>query len=331
MNSSDYREATATSVRSDERVQGRFLVRRKVRGVGKTGKPWLQIILGDQTGTIDARVWDNADACDREVDENDVVDVQGQGVLFMDQVQLKVFRIQPVTDPDVDPADYLPSGSMSPEELLIQYRQAFERIKDPDIRRLVDAYLGDTDWWARFSRAPAAKSVHHAFIGGLCEHTLSMLRLAYSIGDHYVGMGVAPLNLDLLAAGVLLHDSGKIDELSQDGGFDYTDEGRLIGHITLGLQALDRKIAGLDGFPDDLAMHLRHLVLSHHGEYEFGSPRRPKTLEALILHFVDNLDSRVDIFAGAIRNASGSEGNWTGYESSVSRFIWRGRGPDTDD
>lgn len=315
-------EATASEVREGQRIRGRFLVRRKKRGVGRTGKAWLQVILGDQTGSLDGRIWDDADAYDLEISENDVIEVEGRGVRFMDRIQLKILRAERITGADVDPADYLPRSERSASERLEELRLERERMTHAWLRRLFDAYLEDEDWIGRFLRAPAAKSVHHAYVGGLSEHTLSMMALVRDIARHYETLGVEPLNVDLAVMGAFLHDTGKLDELSADEGFAYTDVGRLIGHITLGLDELERKLARIEGFPEDLRLHLRHLVLSHHGEYVYGSPRRPKTVEALLLHFVDNMDARVEIFRQAIANAA-PDGDWTGFEPYVDRHIFR--------
>lgn len=314
-------ETAAARLQPDLRVSATYLVRRKVRGVGKTGKSWLQLILGDRSGTVDARVWDNADQVDREIQENDVVQVEGQTVRFMDQVQLKVFKLK--RDPDANPEDYLPRGRYDAETLREAYAAEFAAITNPWVRRLLEAYLEDTEWWRRFVRAPAAKSVHHAYIGGLAEHTLSMLRLARMVGEHYRALGVAPLSVDTLVAGAFLHDSGKMEELDTDAGFEYTDAGRLLGHIVIAVERLGERLRAIEGFPAELALHLKHLILSHHGELEYGSPTRPMTLEAMILHFIDNLDARVEIFSAAIKNSAPGLGNWTGYEPAVSRYIYR--------
>lgn len=321
--------AKACDVRANTRVHGTFIVRRKHRGVGKTGKAWLQIVLGDKTGSLDARIWDNADSIDRAIQENDIVDAEGQAVAFMDGVQLKVTKLT-LNPMQLDPLDFLPESATSPERLRTLLQQQRDLLREPWLVRLFDRYLEDDDWLALFLRAPAAKSVHHAYLGGLAEHTLSMMALARLIGDHYVVQGIAPLNVDVLVAGAFLHDTGKVEEIGVDAGFSYTDAGRLIGHITLGLDRFDRHVRDLAGFPPDLNLHLRHLILSHHGEYEFGSPRRPKTIEAQILHFVDNMDARVAIFAQTIQAAHAAAGNWTGQEPTLGRHLYR-RPIDTGD
>lgn len=312
----------AAEIKPNARVHGTFLVRRKIRGVGKTGKPWLQLILGDKTGTIDARVWENADSLDAHISENSVVDVEGQSVQFMDHVQLKVSRLT-INEGKFDPSDFLPESAQSPERLRAGLLAQGDLLREPWLRKLYERYLNDGAWLPKFLRAPAAKNVHHAYLGGLAEHTLSMMSLARRMGEHYVAAGVQPLNVDVLVLGAFLHDTGKVEEISADVGFAYTTPGRLIGHITLGLDRLDAAVRAMPNFPTDLHMHLRHLILSHHGEYEYGSPRRPKTIEGLLLHFVDNIDARVAIFSQAIAQQSGNDQDWTGLEPTLGRHIFR--------
>lgn len=317
------RTSTAAEVRSGERIRGRFLVRRVHRGVGKTGKPWLQLWLGDRTGVVDARVWEDADEIAARVRENDVVDAEGVGVQYMDRTQLKLLRIDPVEADAGQKEALLPQGDLSREERMARLEAERDRIDNPWLRRLFQCFLDDDAWLDGFLRAPAAKSVHHAWLGGLSEHSLSMMQLARQVAEHYRDLGVAPLEPDLVVMGAFVHDIGKIEELSSESGFEYTDRGRLIGHIVLGLDVLDDMVARLDGFPAELHTHLRHMVLSHHGEYEYGSPRRPKTVEAMILHFIDNLDARVEIFRQVMQASGPDGGDWSGYETVLGRHVWR--------
>lgn len=312
----------AAEIRPNTRVHGTFLVRRKIRGVGKTGKPWLQLILGDKTGSIDGRIWENADSLDAQISENSIVDVEGHSVQFMDHVQLKITRLT-LNQANLNPTDFLPQSAQAPERLRAGLFEQLALLQEPWLRKLLKHYLDDGKWFAQFLRAPAAKTVHHAYLGGLAEHTLSMMILARRVAEHYLAAGAKPLNTDVLVLGAFLHDSGKVEELSTEAGFAYTTPGRLIGHITLGLDRLDAAVRALSGFPPDLYMHLRHLILSHHGEYEYGSPRRPKTLEGLLLHFIDNIDARVAIFLQAITQPSGNDPDWTGLEPTLGRHIYR--------
>lgn len=321
MSDAQIRTSTAAELRAGDRIRGRFLVRRTHLGVGRTGRPWLQLWLGDRTGVVDGRVWDDAEAAARGIKEGDVVDVEGVGVLHLDKTQLKILGWQPVA---ADPAlveSLLPQSGMSAAQREAALRGELGLLRNPWLLRLSESMLADREWLQAFLRAPAAKAVHHAWLGGLAEHTVSMMKLCRSVAAHYRDLGVTPLDVDLCVAGAFLHDIGKVEELSAEGAFEYTDAGRLIGHIVLGLDRLDAAIGAVSGFPAELRQHLRHLVLSHHGEYEFGSPRRPKTIEAQILHFVDNLDARVEMFRFAI--AAQSDGDWSAYESVLGRNVWR--------
>lgn len=315
------RTTTAADLRAGDRVRGLFLVRRKHVGVGRNGRPWLQLWLGDRTGVVDGRVWDDAEATAQGIHEGNVVEVEGLGVQHLDKTQLKVLRWQVIEADSALIESLQPQSGLSPAQREAALRAELERIQNPWLLRLAEALLGDASWLQAFLRAPAAKAVHHAWLGGLAEHTVSMMKLCRSVATHYVDLGVAPLDVDLVVMGAFLHDIGKVDELSADGTFEYTDAGRLIGHIVLGLDHVDGVVASLEGFPDELHLHLRHLVLSHHGEYEFGSPRRPKTIEAQILHFIDNLDARIEIFRFAI--AGQNSGDWSAYEGVLGRNVWR--------
>lgn len=320
MTGANARTTTAAELRAGDRVRGIFLVRRKHVGVGRTGRHWLQLCLGDRTGSVDGRVWDNAEEIARGLAENDVVEVEGLGVKHLDRLQLKILQIRRL---DADPQTIeglLPRSELSPTVREARLRSELGRLANPWLVRLADAYLADEAWMEAFLRAPAAKTVHHAWLGGLVEHTTSTMQLIRRVADHYVALGVAPLDVDLCVMGAFLHDTGKVEELSAEGAFEYTTVGRLIGHITLGVDLLDARIREIPEFPEELRLHLRHLVLSHQGEYEFGSPRRPKTFEALLLHFVDNLDSRLEMFRFAV---AGGDGDWSNYEPVLARHVWR--------
>lgn len=307
----------ATDLRPNTRVCGTFLVRQKRRGVGRTGKPWLQLVLGDRTGTIDARIWENADSYDASIPERVLVDVEGQGVEFNGRTQLRITRIT-LHPAEVDTTEWLPRSNLDPVDVETALRDHQQRLTSAMLQRLVGLYLDDREWLHAFCRAPAARTVHHAEIGGLAAHTLSMMQLAYLVCDHYRQQGVV-VDRDLVVVGALLHDSGKVEELSVEQSFEYTDVGRLLGHIQLGIDRLDRAVAAIDDFPEPLHLHLRHLILSHHGEYEYGSPRRPKTLEAMLLHQIDMLDSRVGIVTQAMQSA-GDE-TWTGVVPALNRHL----------
>ena len=198
-------------------------------------------------------------------------------------------------------------------------------IENPHLKTLLELIFSNEEIADSFQKAPAAKGFHHAYIGGLLEHTLSVTQLLDLVADHY-----QQANRDLIITGGILHDIGKIRELSFKGSMNYTDEGRLIGHIVMAVELVDTKIAEISDFPKQLALELRHILLSHHGTLEYGSPKRPKTIEALIVNFIDDLDAKMNAF-GEFINSSGEESNWTPYHRLLERFIYKGQGPESVD
>ncbi len=204
--------------------------------------------------------------------------------------------------------------------MLKELKGLIGKVKNSYLRKLLDAFFKETGFVDAFCKAPAAKSVHHAYLGGLLEHTLSVTRLATLIARNY-----PELNVDILITGAVLHDIGKTTELSVDVGFDYTDSGRLLGHIVTGTLMLDKKISEIKGFPTNLADTLKHIIVSHHGMYEWGSPKRPKTMEALALHYADDMDAKLMIIKSAMQRELGSaQSGWTGYNSLMGRYFFKG-------
>lgn len=290
----------AADIAPNDKIEGSFLVKRKYFGIGKTGKHWLSLTLLDKSGEIDGRIWDDAETANDEIEQGDYVMLEGIGTRFMDKVQLKVTHWQQLDRRHVDPADYLPVGTADQKVVVARLDELLAEMKEPHLAMLLQDYRADPVFMEGFQAAPAAKTVHHAYIGGLLDHTVSMMEMAKVLVRHYRQVGQGPLNEDLIVAGAFLHDSGKVWELSREPGFGYTDAGQMIGHIQLGLEEMNRRIQTLGEFPEALQQHLAHLILSHHGEFAWGAPVLPKTLEALVLHAIDNLDSRVQIFNEAV-------------------------------
>jgi len=313
---------TSTELQADRPFAGVLMVRRKNTGVGRTGKPWLQMTLGDREGTVDARVWDRADEIAAQVAEGDVVQVEGVGVRYMQRLQLKVAKVARLDAAQTDLTKFLPSSRLSADVRAQRLRRFYNLFEDKRLADVYDAYVSDSAWFSRFLQAPAAKSVHHAYIGGLSEHTLSLMGLAAGVAEHYNTLYPGRVNPDLLLLGAFLHDTGKVDELTLEGGVQYSDEGRLVGHIALGLRRLDEILARVQTVPPELQMHLRHLLLSHHGELAYGSPTVPKTIEALLLHHIDNLDARFAIAAEALAGEQSEAASWTAFDA-VSARAWR--------
>ena len=300
-------------------VQGNYLVRSKTLRVSRAGKPYLSLSLGDKTGTVEARVWDDAERLDSLFDVGSVVAVAGRASVFQGQLQLSVKTIEPLPPEAVAPEDFLPSSRFSLDELLAALRQVAASVENPHIRALLLSFLDDEAFSPRLRVAPAAKAMHHAFLGGLVEHVLSMCQILRRIFPHYQRLYPGLLDRDLLVAGAFLHDIGKVVEIGSDSGFEYTDEGRLVGHIVIGVEMIGRRAAEMDGFPPELLAKLKHLIVAHHGTLEFGSPRPPHTAEALLLHLVDMMDARMNALYGAFVSESGR--SWTSYNRMMQCFL----------
>jgi len=266
-----------------------FLVLAKQQRTTKNNKPYFNLILGDKTGQIEGRVWELGDPrIAREFGKGDVVKVRGILSRFDERLQLKVDHLRKATLTEADKSDLLPSTSYDVSELWDQLNGFVESFTDPHLKQLLTTLLADPAISAAYRQAPAAKQLHHAWLGGLLEHVVSLLKLADRLAPHY-----PILHRDLLMTGVVLHDLGKIYELSWDIGFDYTVEGILLGHIQMGMDLAEKAITSLPDFPQRLRTLVLHMILSHHGKLEFGSPKLPMIPEALVLNFLDDLDAKM--------------------------------------
>jgi 3'-5' exoribonuclease len=309
----------ARDIRQGDKVSEVFLVAEKSMAYSQKGAPYLNLKLKDRTGELDGKVWDNAPEWDQAFKKGDFVQINARAVSYRNAVQLNVLGLRKLEESEVDPMDFLPVSEGDPEEMFAELMGFVEKIATPHLKALLMAFFRDESLVRRFKRAPAAKSFHHNTIGGLLEHTLSVTRLLERAADHYPGA-----NRDLLITGGILHDIGKIHEFSYDRMVEYTDAGRLVGHIVMGVEMLDARIAGLPDFPEPTAMALRHLILSHHGVLEFGSPKRPKTLEALIVHHMDDLDAKVNALMTFIEASPEEDSDWTPYHRLLERYIYKG-------
>jgi len=310
-------------IREKDQVTGSFLVTRKETGISKSGKPYLNLKLMDSTGELEARVWEDAEELGKRFQKNDVVSIKGFAVAYQGGIQVNITSINSVAEGEYEIRDFLPSSRRDPKTMLEELDNIISGIKDTSLKGLLTSIFKDLEIKALFSLAPAAKSMHHSYLGGLLEHTLSICGLAEKITGHYK-KGV---NKDLLLAGAILHDIGKIHELSYSRSFDYTDEGRLLGHITMGVELVDKKIRDMAGFPEKTAVLLKHMLLSHHGQLEFGSPKRPKTIEAIILSYLDDLDAKVSTVQALAENERDKDSSWTSYQKLFERYIYKGGVP----
>jgi 3'-5' exoribonuclease len=277
---------------------------------------YLTLIFSDRSGQLLGRVWEGAEDVDAEIVQGEVIKLDGEVETYLDRNQIRVLRIRPAAQGEYDIRDMLPSSLKDPEEMLTAVQTYIDQISNPHLSALVDAFYGDEDFMQLFKQAPAARVIHHAYIHGLLEHTLELLDLAETVLTLY-----PQIDSDLLLTGILLHDIGKVREYSWELDIDYTNEGRLIGHIVMADEMVSEAIHQLADFPEDLSLTLRHMVLSHHGRYEWGSPRRPMTIEAIALHHLENLSAQVNRFALLIEKRPQGE-EWTKYDRLLNRQLY---------
>ncbi len=294
-----------------------FLVSKKTVAETKAGKPYLALGLMDKTGEIEARIWENALQYENQAEEGCFVLVQAVAKPFREQMQLGVNALQRVDDAEVALADFMPASSRSPAEMAAELNAVIEGVGDLPLRNLLRViFRGAT--LARFQQAPAAKKLHHAYIGGLIEHTLSVVGMAEKAAGHY------PLvDRDMLIAGALLHDLAKIEEFDfARPPFGYTDRGRLVGHLVLGVELVRKAAAEVEGLRNEQVDRLLHIILSHHGRYDYGSPVLPMTPEAILLHHLDDIDAKMNSMEGLRAKMSGSGWQWTEYQRHLERFLY---------
>ena len=299
-------------------VESIFLVKEKVLAKTKTGSPYLSVRLADRTAEVEGRIWDSALDFVSLFEKDDFVKVRADVDEFQGVLQLRISKLRKCAESEVVLEDFLPKTSKDIENMFTELKTIASRVRQPFLQQLLDAFFRDEQWAKKFKMAPAAKAVHHVYLGGLLEHTLSVVQLALLIGPRYPG-----IDQDFLLTGALLHDLGKTSELSFERAFDYTDPGRLLGHIILTVEMMEEKIRSIPEFPENLALLLKHLILSHHGEYEFGSPKLPMTLEALLLHHLDDLDAKVNAVVSWIEKEKDSPSRWTSYHKLFDRFIYK--------
>lgn len=290
-------------------VKGQLLVAEKHLYTTKDGKPYLRIQLMNRTGSIEAVLWDGAESAYDLLSRSPqpVVEIQGVVVLYQQERRIRLHSVSPASEQTGIEA-FLPVSARKPEEMTEELHRTIRKVGNPFLRRLLEAVFRDPEIWEAYRNAPAAKMMHHAYRGGLLEHTLSLARLVQLVIKNYPF-----LDGDLLLAAALLHDLGKAWELRSDAGFDYSDAGRLLGHILIGVEVLEKKLDRIPEFPPPLAMHLKHLVISHHGEMEFGSPKRPMTPEALCLHALDNLDAKLWGLHDFLEQEAAPGKRWTAF------------------
>ncbi len=304
-------------IKENDKIQGLYLVKMKKQGVTRKGTPFLSLTLSDRTGELDAKVWERADVFSPLFKEGDILEVAGYAASYRNEIQLTVSNLR-VPDQIEDRTVFLESTPKDVAEMMRSLKDVLNAIEDRNLKGLVNRFLSDRPFLSLFKQAPAAKNFHHAYLGGLLEHTLAVCRMAQSVVGLY-----ANLDGDLLLVGAFLHDIGKIREFQFDRKIDYSGEGRLLGHLMLGVAMLDEKLSVMKGFPPELALKLKHLILSHHGEYEYGSPKRPKFPEAFALHLIDDLDAKMNGLS-RIMERDRQEGGWTDFNRLFGRYLLKG-------
>ncbi len=313
------KQTYVNQIKERDRVEAIFLVRDKITAMAKNGKPYMTLKLMDNSGEVEGRIWDCVDQLSSQFEKDDFILVNAKASVYLGKMQLVVQDLKKVEEGQVDLADFLPISQRSAAEMRDELDRLLGSLTDPYIEALLRAFFDDPDFFALYSRAPAAKGMHHVFLGGLLEHSLAVSALACDVAVRY-----PQVNRDLLISGALLHDVGKVAELSYLRSFDYTDAGKLLGHIIIGVQMIEDRVRKIPGFPEETSMMVKHLLLSHHGQYEFGSPKRPKFLEAVILNFIDDLDSKINGVQTHIDKEPEREGNWTSYHRLYDRYFYKG-------
>ncbi len=305
--------AFVSDLGSEQTVTTFFLVHEKEIRNTREGKAYLRLELGDRSGTIEARMWDQFEIAARDVNRDDFVKVQARVEIYRNKPQLALQQLRRAKPEEVELADFLPHTTADVEKLYAQLLEFAASIKNPWLKKLTTAIVADPAIAARYKRAPAAKVMHHAYLGGLIEHVVGLCGLAKQVAAHY-----PELDVDLLLTAAILHDVGKLDELCYDRAIAYTTEGQLLGHIVMEFETVSKAIDAIEGFPPALKTVVQHLLISHHGQYEFGSPKLPMIREAMVFHYLDDLDSKLAAVRAALATESG-EDEWSAYSNALGR------------
>lgn len=306
------------TLREGERISEIFLCKHKQTALTKAGKPYDSLILQDKTGTLDAKIWDVGSAGIDEFDSLDYIYVMGDVTSFQGALQLNVKRVRKMDPADCNPADFLPVSEKNIGEMYQKLLQLISSMENPYLKKLAESFFRDPEFAKRFQFHSAAKSVHHGFVGGLLEHTLSVTQICEFFAKQY-----PILNRDLLLTAAMFHDIGKLEELSVFPENDYTDDGQLLGHIMIGTEMIGEKICQIPDFPRKLSIELKHCILAHHGELEYGSPKKPALIEALALSYADNTDAKIQTMKEALSTVPENSLEWQGYNRLLETNIRR--------
>jgi 3'-5' exoribonuclease len=308
-----------------ENIDQVFLASQKQMRPNRNGNLYLQVELSDRTGAISARMWNASDADYRSFEDGDLVRVEGATQIYQGGLQLIATSVCRARADEVDMADFMSLTPADIDRLALRLAELLRSMQDLPLRNLAECFLTDDDFMGRLARSPAGIKNHHAYPGGLLEHVVNLMEVADSVAGHY-----SILNRDLLVMGVFLHDMGKVEELSSDRGFAYTDAGQLLGHVVLAVTMLDKKLTQAEELlgeplPEETVLRLKHMIISHHGEYEYGAPKLPMTLEAIALHQLDNLDAKLHNFHQLMRDDANLDSSWTQFHAALGRKLFKGR------
>ena len=306
-----------TDLGTEQNITSFFLVHEKEIRNTREGKAYLRLQLGDRSGTIEARMWDQFDAAVKDINRDDFVKVQARVEIYRDKPQLSLQQLRLAKPDEIDLADFLPHTKADVGKLYTQLLEYAGSIGNPWLKKLVTSIITEPGIAARYKRAPAAKVMHHAYVGGLLEHVVGLCGLAKQIAAHY-----PELDVDLLLTAAILHDVGKLDELCYERAIGYTVEGQLLGHIMMEFETVSRDMDAIEGFPPNLKTVVQHLLISHHGQYEFGSPKLPMIREAMAFHYMDDLDSKLAAARAALALDTG-EPEWSAYSGALGRKFLR--------
>ncbi len=306
-----------TDLLSEQNITTFFLVHEKEIRNTREGRAYLRLELGDRSGTIEARMWEQFESAAKDIQRDDFVKVQARVEVYRNRPQLAVHQLRLAKPEEIDLADYLPHTTADVEKLFIELRSYAESISSPFLKTLVLNILADPETARCYKRAPAAKVMHHAYLGGLLEHVISLCGMARRVAAHY-----PELDVDLLLTACILHDVGKLEELCYERAIGYTTPGQLLGHIVMELETVTRAIDKIEGFPAPLKTVVQHLLISHHGQYEFGSPKLPMIREAMVFHYLDDLDSKLAAVRVALATPSGDD-EWSAYSTALGRKFLR--------
>jgi 3'-5' exoribonuclease len=302
-----------TDLATEQSITTFFLVHEKEIRNTREGKQYLRLELGDRSGTIEARMWDQFEAIAKEFGRDDFVKVQARVEIYRNKPQLSLLQVRRAKPEEVDLADFLPHTKEDVGKLWEKLLEFANSIENPWLKQLVRGIISDPTVAACYKRAPAAKVMHHAYIGGLLEHVVGLCGLAKQVAQHY-----PELNADLLLTVAILHDVGKLEELCYDRAIGYTTEGQLLGHIVMELETVTNAMNAIVGFPAKLKTVVQHLLISHHGQYEFGSPKLPMIREAMVFHYLDDMDSKMAAVRASMATESGDE-EWSTYSPALGR------------